>query len=192
MIILIDAYNLIKQVIGQSFIEEDQRGRFIKEFKVYAKKKRHKLILVFDGGFQSFPVVEREDLVDIVYVGYGHSADDYIKDYLEKNNKRDMILVSSDLELKNKAKSLSVEAFDVFEFYGRLKESFEQKLLFKSTNTPFLKITEESNPELDELMMSELGDVPLKKDDFDFKIDKKKFKIESKKETKRDKILKKL
>lgn len=198
MIILIDAYNLIKQVLEVSRVSDDQINKFINELKKYSKKKNHHIVLVFDGGFQSFPIREIDGLVEIVYVGYGHSADDFIKDYLEKNHKRDLILVSSDLELKNKAKSLSVEAFDVFEFYNKVKELFEpfdsaqgRKKIDYQAQGSLQKISDESDAELDELMMLDFSAVPLKKEDLQFKI-KSQAKNIPKKEKKREMILRKL
>lgn len=191
MIILIDAYNLIKQVIGNSHASDDQRKQFINELKRYSKKKNHKIVLVFDGGFHSFVTREKDGFLEVIYVGYNHSADDYIKDYLTKNKNQNLILVSSDLELKKKAESLNIEAFDAFEFYSKVKEAFDQKIKVNFSDD-IKKMSDEQNSELDELMILGSDKLPLKKDDFVSNLDSISKSAVPKKEKKRDSILKKL
>ncbi len=50
MIILIDGYNVLKQVYPSTQISEAQRQQFINQLRSYGKIKQHKVVLVFDAG----------------------------------------------------------------------------------------------------------------------------------------------
>ena len=187
MIILIDAYNLIKQMLKTTSVTDDEKRAFIKELKKYATKRSHNLVLVFDGGFESYITKENEGPVEIVYAGYKHSADDYIKDYLAKSKNKNLILVSSDIELKDKAKSLGIEAFNVDEFYSKVKESFQKEKIKLQGQIQKTSFTDDL--ELDELMLSDFSQIPFKDE---VKVVVKNDNSLSKKDKKRDTILKKL
>jgi predicted RNA-binding protein with PIN domain len=51
MIILIDAYNLLKTVLHTQFIQDAQRIQFLQLFEKYAQRRgKNEVVLVFDGG----------------------------------------------------------------------------------------------------------------------------------------------
>ena len=169
-------------------LTDDEKMAFIKELKKYSTNKGHNLVLVFDGGFESYVTKEHDGPVEIIYAGYKHSADDYIKDYLSKNKNKNLILVSSDIELKNRATSLGVEAFNADEFYYKVKEAFQEKKNI-SLQDAIKKTSSADNLELDELMMSDFSQIPFKDE---VKVVIKNENSISKKDKKRDTILKKL
>ena len=93
MILLIDGYNLIKNVLGVSSITSKDKSDFIRKLDSYAKQKNHKVILVFDGGGYSFPFTEKIGLVKVIYSGYKQSADDFIKNYIKENKNQNLLLL---------------------------------------------------------------------------------------------------
>lgn len=152
MIIVIDAYNLLKQLKGSSFITEQQRMFFVNELCLYAKSKQHAIITVFDGGFSSWPSREKKGDVMIVYSGTRSSADDYIKQYLVQQKGKEILLVSSDGDLNNWAAKYSFVSIDSILFYDFMKQARRTKKNKKNYDTTITKIARDTTAEVDELM----------------------------------------
>src|SRR5688572_27799357 len=109
MIIIIDAYNLLHAMpLYKKTLTDQERAQFIKQLGVYGQRKGHKIVLVFDGGPFEWPYKEKVCSVQVVYSGINESADDYIKEYLEKNRSKDLLVVSSDTEINNCAQRFSI------------------------------------------------------------------------------------
>lgn len=166
MILLIDGYNILKQMIGRAEVSETEKRAFIAQLRYYSQKKQHTIVLIFDGGSMGFPVQEIQQGVTLIQSGFKQSADDIIKIYLKKNSgKSGLLLVSSDRELRDAAKALRIESMPALEFFTLLQESTAKKPYQSSTHkqdTTLYKISEQSNPELDKLMMESTGRIPQK------------------------------
>ena len=51
MIIVVDAYNLLRSVPPyKKNISDKERAYFIAQLSAYGKRKGHKMVIVFDGG----------------------------------------------------------------------------------------------------------------------------------------------
>ncbi len=192
MILLIDGYNLIKQVIKSTDVSPDIRSKFINELAGYSKKKNHKIVIVFDGGDFPFPSLEEYNNIQIIYSGYKDSADTVIKDYLSENSSKDILLVSSDRELRDCASKLNIDSIKSLEFYGfvnNLKTGIIPKKV--RGDTVVHKTSSESDINLDELMMGASGRIYFKEEDFEVKnlIDDRKLENNSKKILKKIKKL---
>ena len=86
MIIVIDAYNLIKQVISANFVEDKLRQQFLVRLNNYAKSKKLDIKLIFDG-VNNLDNINNFKNLDITYANNynslnNYSADDYIKDLI--------------------------------------------------------------------------------------------------------------
>jgi len=167
MILLIDGYNLIKQVILKKTVSDDERAHFIKQLGKYAKLKGHKIIIVFDGGAYDRPTKDKEQGVYVVYAGAQATADDYIKNYLKDHRFADILLISTDLELCRFALKLNIEHMYAKEFYyimqDSLKKGVKQKPLRK---TKAIKTSDVQNEALDEIMQEASKVVEYKSEDF--------------------------
>lgn len=95
MEIIIDAYNLLKQ-LSSGTIGEHERRRFITTMKSYSIKKHHKVTIVFDGGSFKRPFWEDFDDVRVVYSGFELSADDYIKQCMPALHANNALIVTAD------------------------------------------------------------------------------------------------
>lgn len=129
MVILIDAYNLLKSVLKSNFIDEKQRNWFISIIKKYSLKKKNNIIIVFDGGPYDRPTFEMRGSCSIVYSGRHQSADIFIKNYIEDQNSRgqaNMLIVSSDRGLQKIGKNLGVSSVESELFYDLIKETQTQ------------------------------------------------------------------
>ena len=117
MILLIDAYNVLKQLKPSVQISERERKSFIEQLGQYAKKKQHKIVLVFDGGPYDRATQERIAGLYIVYSGALETADAYIKRYLKEHKSLDILLISSDNELRSTAARFNIESMRAPDFY---------------------------------------------------------------------------
>jgi predicted RNA-binding protein with PIN domain len=166
MIILVDGYNVLKQVSSVRQISETERKAFIAQLSKYGRIKDHEIIVVFDGGPSDWVYKERISGVLVVYSGPYQSADDYIKDYLAKRRTDDMLLVSNDRELIQRASQLSIESVNALYFYSLVKRTGQEAFQKKNASSGGLvKLTQEDNPELDELMGQASKKITAKRED---------------------------
>lgn len=154
MILLIDGYNLIKNVLGVSSITSKDKSDFIRKLHFYAKKKNHKVILVFDGGGYSYPFTETIGLVKVIYSGYKQSADDFIKNYIQENKNQNLLLITADRDIRNFASNFNIQSLTSYEFYDLFSNSQEsiKPLTAEKTKDTLFKTTEQNIPDLDKLM----------------------------------------
>src|SRR5579871_5765303 len=99
MILVVDAYNVLKQVSSTTNITQKIRSRFIQDNAHYGKARNHSMVLVFDAGPTQWPHKESVHGVQVVYSGATMSADDYIKEYIQSHKGHELLLVSSDRAL---------------------------------------------------------------------------------------------
>jgi predicted RNA-binding protein with PIN domain len=123
---IIDGNNLIGSSPDISLDDKDSRKKIIYILKKYQGVKNNNIIVVFDG--EPDGTLNRESLKNkftIVYPKYGDSADDEIKKIIDNyTNLKDVILVSSDRELKTCAKKKGARTINSIEFYFELKRVY--------------------------------------------------------------------
>ncbi|MCX5924111.1 MAG: NYN domain-containing protein [Candidatus Dependentiae bacterium] len=135
MIIVIDAYNYIKSVAGQTFIDDRTAQQWIDIFKEYVRVRHNQIILIFDAGPGYFPSTQRHGGVTVMYAGQQQTADDVIKVWLKAHPGADALLVSSDRELCHCADDMRVASVGSYDFYKifnhvmKQEEQFEQKVV---------------------------------------------------------------
>ena len=166
MVILIDGYNLFKMVEKTNRISKPLLNHHLNSLVRYAAETKHKIVIVFDGGPDLYPVTTKKDGIAIIYSGTRESADDLIKRYISLNKSENLLLVSSDRELKKCASSHSVECIESHYFYSLMT----RRLALKSANllsTDHLihKTTKHISPDIDSLMESASENIFLKEDD---------------------------
>ena len=153
MIILIDAYNLFKTVLHSQFVQKVERTRFLNLFEQYAAMRSHEIILVFDGDSDVYELLDRYQLIRIYYSGYKQTADDLIKKKLKLLQGKDVLLVTSDRDIRQFAKQYSVESIGSQEFYKILQSVMQRKeqqqVIIAQT---IHKTSQDENIELDALM----------------------------------------
>ncbi len=202
MIVIIDGYNLIKQVFHKIKGKlEGQRNQLIKELGYYKKKKTSsidQIILVFDGGFTSHADRQIHNGVIVVFSGNKDSADDWIIKFTKKHKNEEMLLVTKDNKLRSSCKRYGADSVDVYDFYdivqNTILEDIEKEFKLSNNiqiikhddnyvNDDQLEGFEHSNNEALDILMSQA-------DLSDFKKDKKDtFKEKQEKMSKEDKRL---
>jgi predicted RNA-binding protein with PIN domain len=166
MIIVIDGYNVLKQLAFGKYITDQERATFIAQLGRYGKIKHHEIIVVFDGGPSEWLYKERINGVLIIYPGPVQTADDYIKTYLKRRHNHELLLVSNDGELNERAARLAIPSIDVMYFYQLVKEALiASNIPQKATDQSIIKLSQEENPDLDELMRQASKKVSTKRED---------------------------
>ncbi len=156
MNIIIDGYNLLKQVCKKKEITERERSRFGQFAASYATKKKHTIYIIYDGGPFDRPTSEKRGSVITVYSGRRSTADDVIKTYIDEKILKDMLIVTTDRQLTNYAAHAHIPSLDSLDFYGfmqGLASKIQERVGFKKVSGEAHKLHEEEvSPELDALM----------------------------------------
>jgi len=123
---IIDGNNLIGCSPDISLEDSNSRSEIIGIVKKFQKKKKSKIIVVFDGEPDTFSNEENPtEKIVVKYPPIGDSADDEIKRILDGYTYfRDVVLVTSDRELKDVAKKKGARVVNSIEFYYELKRVF--------------------------------------------------------------------
>jgi predicted RNA-binding protein with PIN domain len=121
MILILDAYNILKQVYSVKHIAQGDQQKFIKQVAQLTNKRGFSAYIVFDGGPSSYETVTHVGAVSVIYAGAGYSADGVIMRLLQEQKKLDPVLVTDDREIRNKAKELQLVSLKTYEFLTCLK-----------------------------------------------------------------------
>jgi predicted RNA-binding protein with PIN domain len=168
MIIVVDAYNLLRSVPPyKKTITDKERMQFIAQLTAYGRRKGHKIVIVFDGGPHEWPFKETMKTVTVVYSGIHESADDYIKEYIDAHHAKDLLLVSSDSELNRWAHRLNVPSIDSSAFSQLLYQELSTKQVVAEKHSVVTKLHQDNDTaiDIDALMMEASKIVPQKSED---------------------------
>ena len=153
MNILIDGYNLLKQIFTGKEIAQAERDRFIKKLQEYAHRKGHSIFIVFDGGSHPRPTKEKNGPVSVIYSGYKDSADDVIKHYLDEKILKNLLVVTTDRQLNSYADQYGIPSLDSVDFYQILSQKEPQVQGYKKSSGQAQKLrSDEPLTQLDILM----------------------------------------
>ena len=166
MIIVVDAYNLLRSVPPyKKSITDKERAHFIAKLSSYGRRKGHKIVIVFDGGPHEWPFKEHMKIVTVVYSGIHESADDYIKEYIDAHRTQDLLLVSSDAELNSCADRLNIPSIDSATFYHLMHQELLSKQSVSGKEHEVVKLSD-TETYVDELMQQASKIIPQKSEDF--------------------------
>ena len=120
---IIDGNNLIGCSPDIELSDPESRNKLISLLRRYQRNRNNKIILVFDG--EPDGIGSRDDpssKFTIRYPTYGHTADEEIKRQLSGYTTcKDVVLVTSDRELKTFARDKGARTVNSIEFYFELK-----------------------------------------------------------------------
>ena len=189
MIILVDAYNLLKTVLHVKFISDAQRVQFLQLFEKYAQHRPgNSIILVFDGGQDLYEVENFYKQLTIIYAGSFQIADDVLKKKVYELRSQDLLLVTCDREIRRYAAQYQIESLGSVEFYKMLQNSMQQQEYKEVVVAQTIcKTSTGDNTDLDILM--ELGSRRLVMKDQDRSIKVVMNSVEQLGDTKKDKKL---
>ncbi len=127
MIIVIDGYNLLKQIWpGQKNNLTKQRDRFIQQLAYYKTKKDptiDEIVTVFDAGPSPHATRTVKSGVVVVFSGTKSSADSWIVEFVERNKGKELLVITQDRALKTACEKFDLDTLGVHEFYGILQQN---------------------------------------------------------------------
>jgi len=165
MVLIIDAYNMLKQLVRERDISESQRTHFITMLNRYAQRKRHALVVVFDGGQYQWVHKEHRGAIAVVYSGVRHTADEYITHYLQEHHTKDILLISADHELRLVAARLSIPCIDPMDFYTLIQQALSSQEVGSLYESQLVKFNDAPIDDVDIMMEQASKTVPLKQVD---------------------------
>jgi predicted RNA-binding protein with PIN domain len=192
MVIVIDAYNVLKQ--KSEHVTQEAQKHFINSLVTYAQRKENDIVVVFDGGPHHWPSEKKMGAVTIIYSGARLNADEIIKQCLNVCEPHNTALVSSDRELGAYASARGVASVDSIDFM-RLLESPVPETIVRIVKSKQPAIKQRSGPatEFDKLMEKASQIVLYKEEDMDVRpAPKKSGQTASKREKKLERVVKKL
>lgn len=124
MRIIIDGYNFIGRQKGLRGDLEGKRARLIEQLTAYRRIKNLPVTVVFDGSGKG--EVERTGGIEVIFSGYGESADDVIIRMAE-DLREGCTVVSSDRAVQEQVRRSNGVALYSGEFEARLHTALEQE-----------------------------------------------------------------
>lgn len=127
MIVIIDGYNLLKQLFPdapKNMVK--QRDAFIRQLGWYQAQKQDsidQIIVVFDGGPEKHATREIKSGIVVIFSGIKSSADNWIINFAEKNRDKEMLLITLDNGLRKECLRYGADAVSVFDFYKIMQET---------------------------------------------------------------------
>ncbi|NBP02184.1 MAG: hypothetical protein EBU90_19065 [Proteobacteria bacterium] len=152
MIIVIDGYNLLKQIFDPNDISEKKRTAFVNLLGKYREKRGHKIVIIFDAGPCFGPLKEKQRGVQVLFSGQDYTADDLIIQFVQEHPTKEIMVVTADRKIKQAVKSQLVEIVEPLYFYAKIKDALESDQTYKKNEYQIIKLTQDSNEEIDALM----------------------------------------
>jgi predicted RNA-binding protein with PIN domain len=126
MAYIIDGNNLIGSAPDFSLADPESRGKIVSLIRKFQESKNTKITVVFDGEPQGSelknPISAK---LIVVYPRYGLTADDEIKRILDNYQQlKEVVLVTTDRELKKYAREKGARTINSIEFFFTLKKAF--------------------------------------------------------------------
>lgn len=164
MKLLIDGYNLFKNIFKKSDLTLQEKDSLLHKLIDYSEKKQLPTFVVFDGGELPNRYVERHKLTTVVYAGTYKKADPLIIQMMSELQ-GEVVLITSDRELINKARSHKIFVLSTAHFaplFTKPKNALTTKYRMKDKPIKFNDSTPSS---IDKLMEESLNMVVEKNDD---------------------------
>jgi predicted RNA-binding protein with PIN domain len=123
MAYLLDGNNLLGHIYAGFHRDPAHRAVLVRKLQTFQRQTRTRVILVFDGVAPAdFPAPGREKF-SILFPPSGESADTLIVDYIERHHdRRNLIVVSSDREIRTIAREAGAVSLRCDEFHRELKK----------------------------------------------------------------------
>jgi predicted RNA-binding protein with PIN domain len=120
MVIIVDGYNLLKQLYPKNKENlELQKKMLVRKLGAYKKIKQEsikEILVVFDGGSLVHALREIHAGVVVLESGYNRSADDWIIEYTERYKNQEITIVSMDRALCVSCEKNGAFSMGVFDF----------------------------------------------------------------------------
>jgi len=128
MDIIVDGYNVIFKISELGYTTEKcdieiLRNKFLTLLEQYKEKRKHKLIVVFDGQGTDNSSETRVDGIDVVFSRQDLDADEEIKRMVrESENPRHITVITSDRDIEQSVKKYGCKVLEPLAFYRDIKK----------------------------------------------------------------------
>ena len=128
MDIIVDGYNVIFKISELGYTTEKcdievLRNRFLAMLEQYKEKRKHKLIVVFDGQGAGNSSGIRPAGIDVVFSRQDLDADEEIKRMVSRSdNPRNITVITSDRDIEQYVKKYGCKVVDAMSFYIDIKK----------------------------------------------------------------------
>ncbi len=120
MIVLVDAYNVLKTMHSAHFIVPGTADRFVRRVYARAAAQGYRVEIVFDGGAGGQYTVDRRPQGTTIYTGSKQSADEMIYSLVEQYRPNEVVVVSADRALRSAVSRLGAKLIDPQVFWDRI------------------------------------------------------------------------
>ena len=126
MPLIIDGNNLIGSSPDISLSDPEARKKLVYLLKKYQETRNNNIIIVFDGQPSEGAFIPKgSNKFSVKFPKYGQTADDEIRRIVSKyNDYKEVVLITSDRELKSFAKTKGAKTVNSIEFYFELKRTY--------------------------------------------------------------------
>ncbi len=132
MIIIIDGYNLLKQLHPNNKENlESHKKTLLRKLGTYKKIKQNtikEIIIVYDGGCLAHALREIHHGIVTLEAGYKNSADDWIIDYVNRYKNEEITIVSMDRALCLTCEQHGAFSISVFDFVQALNQVIQESI----------------------------------------------------------------
>ncbi len=128
MDIIVDGYNVIFKISELGYTTEKcdievLRNRFLAILEQYKEKRKHKLIVVFDGKGHGNLLETRTAGIDVVFSRHDLDADEEIKRMVSgSENPRHITVITSDRDIEQYVKKYGCKVVGPIAFYSDIKK----------------------------------------------------------------------
>ncbi len=151
MILVIDGYNVLKQLFpGLKNNLDQQKAALIRQLAYYKHKKSgdiQEIIVVFDAGPSSHATRTIKSDIVVMYAGTKSTADEWIIDYVSRNRNQEIMIITRDRALREACEQMGADALGGDEFYRILQDSLLEQEPFTKRETGFEKYEQVSDEE---------------------------------------------
>ena len=132
MDIIVDGYNVIFKISELGYTTEKcdievLRNKFLAMLAQYKEKRKHKLIVVFDGQGAGNSAEIRPAGIEVVFSRQDLNADEEIKRMVSgSENPRHITVITSDRDIEQYVKKYGCKVVDALVFYRDIKNKVER------------------------------------------------------------------
>jgi predicted RNA-binding protein with PIN domain len=142
MILIIDGYNLLKQIFPHVKGRIDkERNAFIRQLGYYKSKKAREiknLIVVFDAGPFGHATREVHEGVVVMFSGQRSTADDWIIEYAQEHKNEDLLVVTMDRKIIKACENAGATTLGSLDFYGIMQSFLLDEVAQELTTQVFM------------------------------------------------------
>lgn len=145
MDIIVDGYNVIFKIQELGYTTEKcdieiLRNRFLAILEQYKEKRKHKLIVVFDGKGYGNTSEARAAGIDVVFSRPDIDADEEIKRMVsDSENPRHITVITADRDIEQYVKKYGCKVVEPLAFYRDIKKKVERLQTSKKEGRLFRK-----------------------------------------------------